>query len=346
MELLNKLTQTPGIPGREEAIRELIKREMAQLAEEVHVDALGNVIGLKKGRGNYSIMLAGHMDEIGFMVKHIDKNGFIRIQPVGGFDARTLVAQRVQVHGKESLLGTLAPGTKPVHLLSGEEKKKELQVKDLFVDTGLPADRVKDIVSIGDPVTLKQGFEMIGDTYCSKGMDDRVGVYVMLEAVKSILDQEHEADIYMVATVQEEVGLRGAITSAFGLEPDVGIALDVTIAGDIPGGEEAEQVTKLGEGTAIKIMDSSTISNYKVVDKLKKLAQDGDIPYQLEILPRGGTDAGGIQTSRTGIPVATLSVPCRYVHTVNEMVHKADLEASIKLLSQFLLTAHEGHYRF
>ncbi|OWZ82819.1 M42 family metallopeptidase [Natranaerobius trueperi] len=334
VDLFKKLTQTPGIPGREEQIREVIKKEMNEFCDEVRVDALGSLIGVKKGTGNKKIMLAGHMDEIGFIVKHIDKNGFIRLHPVGGFDPRTLMAQRCVVHGKEELVGNIAPGTKPIHLLSAEEKKKQPQVKDYFVDLGMPADKVKEMVEIGDPVTLKQDFLELGETYTSKAIDDRVGVFAMLEAAKNAKD--HEADIYLVATSQEEVGLRGAITSSFDIEPDVGIAIDVTIAADIPGGEEAEQVTKLGDGAAIKLMDSASIANHNVVKTLKTLASEKDIQHQMEILAKGGTDAGGIQRTKSGIPVGSISIPCRYVHTVNEMIHKDDLKAAIDLVTTFI----------
>lgn len=340
MELLEKLTQAPGVAGREEKIRAVIEKEMSDICDEVRSDALGNIIGLKKGTGGGKIMLAGHMDEIGFLVKYIDDKGFIRLQPVGGFDPRTLVGQRVVVHGKEDLIGNLSPSTKPIHILSEEEKKKELQIKDFFVDLGLPAERVKELVDLGDPVTLRQEFARIGETFSSKAMDDRVGVLVMLEAVKKL--KGHKADIYLVATVQEEVGLRGALTSAYGIVPDLGIALDVTLAADFPGGEEPEYVTRLGEGVAIKIMDSSSISDHKLVKSLKEIARSENIPYQMEILPRGGTDAGGIQTSKAGVPVVTLSIPCRYVHTVNEMVSEKDLEAAINLLASFLGKAEPG----
>ncbi len=337
MELLKMLTQTPGIAGREERIREVVKKEMKEICDEVRSDTLGNLIGLKKGSGSGKIMLAGHMDEIGFLVKHIDEKGYIRLQPVGGFDPRTLMGQRVVVHGKKDLIGNLAPATSPIHILTEEEKKKQLQIKDFFVDLGLPPERVNDMVEVGDPVTLRQEFVQIGDTYSNKAMDDRVGVLVMLESVRKL--SEHQADIYLVATVQEEVGLRGALTSAFGIVPDLGIALDVTLAADYPGGEEPEYVTKLGGGTAIKIMDSASISDHQLVKSLKEIARKEKISHQMEILPRGGTDAGGIQTSQAGVPVATLSVPCRYVHTVNEMVNQKDLEATIDLLASFLSKA-------
>ena len=336
--LLQRLTQTPGVPGREERISEIIKEEMELFCDKVQADAMGNLIGLIKGAGAGKVMLAAHMDEIGFLVKYIDDKGFIRLQPVGGFDPRTLMGQRVVVHGKEDLLGNLSPSTKPVHVLTEEEKKKQLQIKDFFVDLGLSADTVKEKVEIGDPVTLRQEFVCIGDTYSSKAMDDRVGVLVMLEAARKLSENKERQfpDIYLVATVQEEVGLRGALTSAFGVEPDLGVALDTTLAADYPGAEEPEYVTRMGKGVAVKIMDSASISDHRLVKKMKDLAEEEEISYQVEILPRGGTDSGAMQITRSGIPVVTLSVPCRYVHTVNEMVHKTDLEAAIALLEVFL----------
>lgn len=349
MELLKKLVQSSGVPGREEKIRALIKEEFKEITDEVNVDTLGNVIGLKKGNGregNYGsakkIMLAAHMDEIGFMVRHIDKNGFLRLQPLGGFDARSLVAQRVVVHGREELVGNLLPSTKPPHMLTEEEAKKKLEVKDFFVDLGLDGDSVKELVRIGDPVTLKQEFQRIGKTYSSKSMDNRVGVYVMIEAIKQL--EHHEMDVYLVATSQEEVGLRGAKTSAYGINPDISITLDTTIANDIPGSKEEESVTKLGEGAAIKIMDSASISNYKVVEALRSLAEDKKISYQMEILARGGTDAGAIQQNKSGIPTAAISIPARYVHTVNEMVHENDINAAVKLLKDFLSICQEKDF--
>ncbi len=351
MKLLERLVTTPGIAGREERIRELIKEELGKVSDEVDVDGMGNVIALKRAKDIGSsnkpeeakkVMVAAHMDEIGFMVLYIDKKGFLRLQPVGGFDTRTLMAQRVVVHGKEDLIGNLYPSTKPPHMLSAEEAKKKLETKDYFVDLGLNGDKVKELVKIGDPVTLKQDFEEIGDTYSAKAMDDRVGVYVMIEALKKL--DYHEADIYAVATVQEEVGLRGAKTSAFGIDPHVGIALDITISNDIPGSKEEENVTKLGDGVAIKIMDSASISNYKVIDALRDISDEKDISYQMEIMAKGGTDAGAIQQARAGIPTAGISVPARYVHSVNEMVHKDDVNSAITLLKEFLEASHEKDF--
>ncbi|QOR33695.1 M42 family metallopeptidase [Clostridium sp. 'deep sea'] len=340
LQLLKKLCETPGTPGREERVRELVKQEMAPLVDEMFVDTIGNVIGIKKGKGNKKIMVAGHMDEIGFMVSYIDDKGFIRIQPMGGFDPRNLIAQRVVVHGRKDLNGVLMPGIKPTHISSGEKKTPTLG--EFFIDLGLNKEEVEKFVRIGDFVTLDRGFMEMGNLLCSKALDDRAGVYIMLEALRNV--KNNEADIYAVATVQEEVGLRGAVASAFLNKPDIGVALDVTLAVDIPGTPDHSRITALGEGAAIKLRDSASISNYKLVDFMRDLAEKEDIKYQMEILPRGGTDAGAIEKAQSGCPVITISLPTRYVHTVNETADKKDLENCIKLLTKFLETAHNGDF--
>jgi putative aminopeptidase FrvX len=343
MELLKKLCEAHGVPGREEVVRELVMSELRGICDEIRTDALGNVIALKKGSGRGpKVMLAAHMDEIGFLVSHIDeKSGFLRIDPVGGFDPRVLMAQRVVVHTESGdLIGII--GSKPPHILTEEERKKPLELKDLFIDLGLPADEVKKRVSIGDFITLQQDFTEVGNLVSCKALDDRVGVYVMIEAVKKA--KKHVCDIYAVATTQEEVGVRGARVSSFNIAPDVGVALDVTVASDVPGVGEHEHVTKLGAGVAIKIKDSLSISNPKLVRTMRQIAEQKKIKYQLEILPRGGTDAGAIQMTREGVAAITLSIPTRYLHSVVEAAHKDDIQAAIDLLAAFLEVAHEGDY--
>ena len=347
MELLKKLCETPGISGYEERIQKVIKEELGKVTDEVKIDKLGNIIGIKKTKKAMSnslpkkVMLAAHMDEIGFMISFIDKDGFLRFAPVGGFDPRTLIAQRVVVHGVKDIGGVI--GSKPIHILEEEEKKKATKIKDLFIDVGLKKEEVSKIVKPGDFVTLDRDFkELNNKIITAKALDDRVGVYVMIEALKRIKDCY--VDIYAVATVQEEVGLRGATVSSFSVEPDLGIALDVTIASDLPGTKEEEMVTNLGGGTAISLMDSHTISNKKLVDFLKKIAEENKIKYQNDILLGGGTDAGAIQRSKSGVPVCTVSIPTRYVHSVVEMCHKEDIESSIKLICKFLENAHQGEF--
>ena len=347
MNLLKKLCETPGISGYEERIQKVIKEELEKITDEVKIDKLGNLIGIKKAKKLSSkpapkkVMIAAHMDEIGFMISFVDKDGFLRFAPVGGFDPRTLIAQRVVVHGAKDIGGVI--GSKPIHILNEEERKKPPKIKDLFIDVGLKKDEVSKIVKAGDFVTLDRNFKELNDkVITAKAFDDRVGVYVMIETLKRIKDCY--VDIYAVATVQEEVGLRGATVSSFSVEPDVGIALDVTIASDIPGTKEEEMVTTLGGGTAISLMDSHTISNKKLVDFLRKIAEENKIKYQTDILLGGGTDAGAIQRSKSGVPACTLSIPTRYVHSVVEMCHKEDIENSIKLMSKFLENAHKGEF--
>ena len=345
LDMLRALTQTPGIASREDKVRDVVATYLGPLVDDLSVDALGNLVGHRKESGGPRIAIAAHIDEIGFLVRHVDDSGFLRVQRVGGFDPRVLVAQRVQVHTRTgtTLAGVFQPASKPIHLLQSGDTK-DLKIEDLFVDLGMTVDAVKEQVRIGDMVTLDRELVAVGDTVVSKALDDRLGVYVMIEAIKKAAAST--AEIFAIATTQEEVGLRGAHASAYHLAPDIAIALDVTIAGDIPGGAPDAQVTKLGAGTAIKILDSSQIANPRIVDHLRELAEEHGIPYQLEILPFGGTDAGAFQTSRGGMATGTISIPTRYVHTVNEMAHVADIEASVALLAAFLEAAGTRSYAY
>lgn len=346
IERLRSILQSPGIPSREDAIRDLVAASLRPLVDELSVDPLGNLIGLKRGTGNGPrVMVAAHLDEIGFFVKHIDDRGFLRVQPVGGFDPRMLVAQRAIVHTRSGaeLLALVQPAAKPIHLQQPGEAK-DLKIEDIFLDLGLPADEVKAQVEVGDWVTMQSATEVLGKTVTSKTLDDRLCVFIMIEAMRRL--GTHTADIYAVATTQEEVGLRGARGAAHAVDPEIGLALDVTIAGDIPGTPPESAVTTLHGGTAIKVFDSSHISNPKLVTHLRDLAEETGIPYQLEILPRGGTDAGAMQQVTNGAAVATLSVPTRYVHSVNETASLADIEATIDLLVAFLEAAGTRSYAY
>ncbi len=342
MELLRELCEATGIPGREERLRAIVRRELEPLVDEVRVDALGNLIAVRRGTTDKKLAINAHLDEIGFLVTHIEDAGFLRITPVGGHDPRNMVAQRVLVAGHEDLPGVLYPGTKPPHLQDPAEREKAPRISDFFVDVGLPVERVRQLVPVGSMVVITREFAEIGDTVSCKALDNRLSCYIMIEALRRTRTVGFE--LHAVATAQEEVGVRGAYTSTFAIDPDVGIALDITIAADIPGVPRPECVTQLGQGTAIKIMDSFSISNVKLVDRLKELAVAREIPHQLEILPRGGTDAGGLQRSRCGVPVCTLSTPTRYVHTSIEMAHKSDIEASIALMTAFIEEGHDRSY--
>lgn len=341
--LLKRLIETPAVSGREEQQREIAREELGSLTDEVRTDHLGSVIGTKRGRDDVRVMLAAHTDEIGFLVKHVDDRGFLRLQTLGGHDPANMVSQRVLVTtaGGEALRGALQPARKPPHLARGEEQKPP-KADEFYVDLGLPADEVKERVRVGDYATMDRTLERVGENYLGKAMDDRVGLFVMYEALREM--REHEATVFAVATSQEEVGLRGAEASGSALEPTVVVALDVTLAMDVPGTEEQGRITELGKGAAIKIMDGHSISHPKLVEHFRRIAEREGIPHQMEILPFGGTDAGGVQRQHGGIPSITLSIPCRYVHTPNEMVNASDVQAAITLLARYLEEAHTGDY--
>jgi len=338
MQLLKTLSEMSGVPSREERVREFIESQLDGLVDEVRTDALGNLIAVKKAASEdaKNVMLVAHMDEIGFIVKYIDDKGFLRLQNVGGFDMRNLFARQVTVFASsgDELIGVMNPATKPIHIASAEERKRVPEMQEFMVDLGLDADTVKEKVRIGDMVTLRQEFHDLGDVVTGKALDDRCNCYVLLETLKKL--ENPTVNVHAVFSVQEEVGLRGATTSAFAVEPDIGIALDTTLAVDSPGGSPDQSVTKMGEGVALKVMDRASISTRWLLDEFIELAKAKEVTYQLEVLPLGGTDAGAMQRSRAGVPSITLSIPSRYVHTVTEMVAKSDLAASITLLTHYL----------
>jgi endoglucanase len=345
VELLKRLCEAPGIASREDAVRGVVVDALRPVVDELRVDVMGNVIGVKKGSGGPRVMIAAHMDEIGFLVSHIDDNGFIRLQPVGGFDPRVLVAQRVLVHGFKggAFRGAVQLAAKPIHLLDPSEIKPP-KMEELFVDIGLPVDEVRANVEIGDMVTMDRTLEEVGRCVMSKSLDDRVSIFVMIEAIRAM--QGGTAEIVAVATTQEEVGLRGAKTAAFDVAPEIAVALDVTLAMDIPEGKPQNAVTRAGQGAAIKIMDSSHLSHPKLVRHFRDVAERHNIPHQLEILPRGGTDAGAMQLARGGVAAITLSIPTRYIHTANEMAVVSDVEACIQLLARYLEDAGSRRYDY
>jgi endoglucanase len=336
MDLLRRLSEASGIPGHEGDVRAIIDGALAKHMDEVRTDSLGNLIANRAGKGP-AVAVAAHMDEIGFIVSFIEKEtGFLRIHPLGGFDPRTLVARRVTVHAEGGdLVG--CTGTKPIHILTEEERKKPIELKDLFVDLGMPEERVREKVAVGDTVTLCQSFLAYEDVVSGKALDDRAGIYIGIEAIKRA--KRVACDLTFIGTTQEEVGLRGARVAGFAVKPEIGIALDTTLAVDVPGVPGAEQVTRLGKGVAIKLTDSASISHPGLVRAMRRLAEKKKIPYQMEILPRGGTDAGALQMACEGAAAITLSLPTRYVHSAVETAHRGDLEAAIALLTAFLETA-------
>lgn len=333
IKLLKTISETAGAPGFEGRIREVIIKEISPNVDSITVDNMGNIVAFRKGKESKKIMLAAHMDEIGFIVSHIDDNGFIRFIPLGGFDPKTLTSQRVIIHGTQDIIGVM--GSKPIHLMSEDERGKPMKITDYYIDLGMKKDEVVKIVSIGDAVTRERELIEMGDCINGKSLDNRISVYVLIEALAGLKNIALPFDTYAVFTVQEEVGLRGAHVATLQIQPDFGIAIDTTIAFDVPGSQAHEQVSKLGEGVAIKIMDSSVIADRRMVAFLKKVADDASIKWQPELLPAGGTDTANLQKMVKGGAIAgAISIPTRHIHSVIEMVHKQDVKNAISLLSE------------
>lgn len=333
IKLLEELSQAPGVPGYENEIRNLVKTKLTPLVDEVTVDRMGSVLGIKRsGKPNApKLQIAAHIDEIGFIVNQIDDQGFLRFLPLGGFDPKTLSSMRVAVHGKERLIGCM--GSKAVHMMSPEERKKMPKVEDFYIDLGLGKEEVEALVPIGSTVTRWQPMIEMGKCLNGKSFDNRSSVFVLLEMLRQIGD--HEADIYASFTVQEEVGLRGATVAAHAQSPDFALALDVTIANDTPGERAQDLVCKLGSGAAIKVLDAGVICDQRMVAFLRQTADANEIPWQHEFMTKGGTDTASLQRSgKHGAIAGALSIPLRYMHQTIETIHRDDLEAVIRLLTK------------
>ncbi len=345
IKLLKEICEAAGAPGYESRVREIVVREVTPLVDEVTVDNLGNVFAFKKGAdSDKKAMVAAHMDEIGFMVTFIDENGFLRFNTLGGFDPKTLVAQRVIVHGKKDLIGVM--GSKPIHVMTAEEKTKMPKISDFFIDMGMPKEEVEKYIGIGDPITRERLLVEMGDCVNCKSIDNRVSVFILIETLRHLDSVPY--DVYGVFTVQEEVGIRGANVAAHKVNPDFGFGLDTTIAFDLPGAQAHEKVTSLGKGTAIKIMDATTICDYRMVAFMKMTAEKNKITWQPEILTAGGTDTAGLQRmGKDGAISGAISIPTRHLHQVIEMAHKADIQSSIDLLRACLegLADHDWSHR-
>lgn len=327
-DLIRKLTEAYGPSGYEEQVRELIRAEVEPLADDVRVDALGNLIVLKKGTGGgKTVMLAAHMDEIGLIVSYVDKEGFLRFQPVGGIDAMTLVGGRVQF--ADGAVGVIAPEKRA-------EFKSKPELSQLYIDTGASGPEAAQ-GCLGQAVGFVRPFADQGDRVVAKALDDRIGCVILIETLRKLASTPH--DLHFVFSVQEEVGLRGARTSAYGVDPEVGIAIDVTIAADTP--EAPKMAMKLGAGPCIKVKDGRMLAHPGVKDLLINTAEAHGLPYQLEVLAHGSTDAAAIQLVRSGVPAGTVSIACRYVHTQSEMVDINDVENAVKLLVAVLASPFE-----
>jgi len=334
--LLKKLCSAVGPSGYEDDVRGIVIDELKKHADQLWVDTLGNVVAVKKGRNRGKLMVAAHMDEIGMFVSHIDDNGFLRVVPIGGLPERALLFQRVIVKTRRGNVLRGVIGLKPPHILKKEEMEKIPEIKDLFVDIGASSreEAEKMGVRVGDIIVFDRELQLHGTNRVSgKALDDRSGLAVLLKAFENI--GEPSVDVYAVATVQEEVGLKGARTAAYGITPDAAIALDVTVASDVPDTPKHLWFVELGKGPAIKVVDgraaTGLISNRRLVDKLIEIAESEGIPYQVEVAAGGTTDASIIALNKEGVPASTISIPARYIHSPVEVVDLADMENAVKL---------------
>ena len=332
--LLKVLTEAHGVPGYEAEVREVMRRLLEGLGE-IEQDNIGSLI-CRRGEGGPRVMLAAHMDEIGFMVKHITPEGFIRFTPLGGWFDQVLLGQRVVIKThKGDVIGVI--GAKPPHLLPPDERKKVVEKKDMYIDIG--ATSAKEVeeagVRIGDPIVPLAPFQVLasGKAYLAKAFDDRVGCAVLVEVMRRLAREGHPNTVYGVATVQEEVGLRGAATSVEKVSPEVALILESDIAGDVPGIKPEESTVKLGGGPTIVVYDARMIPNLRLRDLAVETARAMGIPIQFSVIEGGATDGGVIHLHKGGVPTLVLGVPARHIHSHGGIVHRDDVEQAIALVT-------------
>lgn len=341
IDLLKRLCEMPGVPGHEHRVRDLIAAEAKDLFDTIETDVMGNLICTRKGQGDdpERIMLACHMDEIGFLVSHISDKGFLNVSPVGGFDPRNLFSRRVLVcTSKGDYKGVMMAEGKPVHISAPEDRKKVPEPTDFFVDLGLGAE-AKTKIRVGDFVVMDEPFLELGsERIVSKAIDNRIACWLGLEAVRKLLKDghSHRCELTVAFTVQEEVGLRGAKTVAFAKRPHIGIGVDTTLACDTPGVPEKDKTTELGKGVGLHMKDGSFISDMALVEEFEAVAEAGSIPVQRTILGGGGMDGASLQQAASGARAIGIVVGTRYIHTVGEMIDKRDAIAARDLLAGFL----------
>ena len=372
IDLLRRLCETPGIPGREERVRDVILEEVDELFDEAFLDPMGNLVchrlpRARSGGGGSSkkksskkkagsggglrvveptedttrVMMAAHMDEIGFYVKHITDEGFLMLNPAGGFDARNLFSRRVLVVSESGdFVGVMNPGGRPIHISSAEERNKVPEVKEFFVDTGLDSKKAKDTFRVGDYVVMHEPLAEMGDKVVSKALDNRFACWVAIECVRRLEASRapHKCELFVAFTVQEEVGLRGAKVASNTVQPDIGIGLDVSLSCDTPGVSKEEAVTRQGEGVGLHVMDGSFIADRALVDEMEAVAKKHAIPYQRTILAKGGQDGAAMQQAMSGARAMGIVCGTRYIHTVTEMIDKRDLAAARDLLAAWVPT--------
>ena len=337
-DLLKRLCEMPGVPGHEERVRALIEAEVADLFDSIETDPMGSLLCRRDAAKADApkVMLLCHMDEIGFLVSHIDKKGFLYLQPVGGFDPRNLFSRRVMVcTDAGDFKGVMNPGGKPIHISAPEDRKKVPAPTEFFVDLGM-GEAAKDIVKIGDYVVMDEPFLEMGDKFVSKALDNRIACWLGIEAIRALGDKGRGAEIHVAFTTQEEVGLRGARTAAYRIKPDIGLGIDVTLSCDTPGIPEKDATTIQGKGFGLHVRDSSFIADKALVKEIEDLAIAKDIPYQRTILAAGGQDGAAAQQAAAGARAVGITVGTRYIHTVTEMIEKSDLQAALDILVAYL----------
>ena len=336
LNYLEQLLNEPSPSGYEDKARNIWRKEMKNVADSVKGDTHGNSIAALNGKGTPRVMLAGHIDEIGFQVNYISDEGYIYFQPIGGFDIQIVPGRRVIIHNKKSQIKGVI-GKKAIHIMTAEERKKIPLFHDLWIDTGLnDGKKLKKLIDVGDPITYAEGFEQLHDqVYVARGVDDRIGAFVVGEVLKYIKDKKFVASVFAVATVQEEIGLRGATTSAFGIKPDVAFAVDVTFASSPATNKKQNGEIDLGGGP---VVSRGPNFNPKLFDLVVATAKKKKIKIQLEAANRGtGTDANVIQLSRAGVAASLISIPNRYMHTPVEVFNMGDVENTIKLIAETIL---------
>lgn len=349
LEWLKQISEVPGVSGFEQPVKELLIKKLSYVTEVSH-DKIGSVIFAKKGSAtNPKIMLASHMDEIGFMVKTITKEGFLRFTTLGGWWEQVMLGQRVVVMTEKGKIPGIV-GSKPPHILTPEERKKIVKKREMFIDIGAADEqeaRVRFGVRPGDPIAPYSEFTVMANEkfLMSKAWDNRIGCAIIAEVLEKLQNELHANTVYGVGTVQEEVGLRGAQTSANVIDPDIAFAVDTCVAGDTPGVTEDLASSKLGNGVAIAIYDASMIPHMKLRNFVIDIAEKNNIPHQLEFTEGGGTDAGKIHVHSQGVPSLVLSIPTRYIHSHYSIIHRDDYEAAVRLLVTVIKSLDMNQYR-
>jgi len=340
LTMLKDLTDAKGIPGNEREVREVMKQYIAPYADEITTDGIGSLIAKKVGKeGGPKIMVAGHLDEVGFMITQIDDKGFLRFQTVGGWWGQVMLAQRVTIVTRQGEVTGII-GSKPPHILSAEARKKPIEIKDMFIDIGASSREEAQEWGVrpGDMVVPYFEFTVMNNEkmLLAKAWDNRIGCAIAIDVLKQLKDVEHPNVVYGVGNVQEEVGLRGAKTATYKIEPDIGFAVDVGIAGDTPGISEREAMSKMGKGPQVVVYDASMVAHKGLRDFVTDTADELNIPYQFESIPGGGTDAGSIHLTHKGVPALAITIATRYIHSHAAMLHRDDYENAVKLIVEVI----------